>query len=67
MVFNNTIIIAIFRKQFLELVNEYPKNNIYRAKMFYQELKDRIHFTHYEAVSGINPALAQQTLESDIK
>jgi sulfate permease, SulP family len=30
---------------------------------FYQELKDRIHFTHYEAVYSIDPDLASQTME----
>jgi len=31
---------------------------------FYEELKDRIHRTHYEAVVSINPDLAEQTLNA---
>jgi SulP family sulfate permease len=30
---------------------------------FYQELKDRIHFTHYEAIYSIVPDLARKTME----
>jgi len=30
---------------------------------FYQEIKDHIHFTHYEAIVSIDPTLAKQTLE----
>lgn len=30
---------------------------------FYQELKERIHFTHYQAVSSIDPDLAKHTME----
>jgi sulfate permease, SulP family len=30
---------------------------------FFQELKDSIHFTHYDAVFSIDPRLAQQTME----
>ena len=31
---------------------------------FYEELKDRIHRTHYDAVAAIDPALAKQTLSA---
>jgi SulP family sulfate permease len=31
---------------------------------FYEELKDRIHRTHFDAVASINPALAKQTLNA---
>jgi SulP family sulfate permease len=31
---------------------------------FYGELKDRIHFTHYDAVSSIDPNLVRQSAES---
>ena len=30
---------------------------------FYQELKDRIHFTHYDAICSIDPGLAKHTME----
>jgi SulP family sulfate permease len=30
---------------------------------FYEELKERIHFTHYDAVFSIDPKLARQTME----
>jgi hypothetical protein len=35
-----------------------------KKTQFYQELKDRIHLTHYDAVSSIDPDMARQTLES---
>lgn len=34
-----------------------------KKTQFYQELKDRIHFTHYEAICSIDPQLAKQTME----
>lgn len=34
-----------------------------KKTQFYQELKERIHFTHYDAVYSIDPALAKQTME----
>jgi SulP family sulfate permease len=33
-----------------------------KKTQFYQELKDRIHFTHYDAVYSIDPNLASQTM-----
>jgi SulP family sulfate permease len=30
---------------------------------FYQEIKDRIHLSHYEAIASIDPSFARQTLE----
>lgn len=30
---------------------------------FYQEIKDRIHWSHYDAIASIDPNLARQTLE----
>jgi SulP family sulfate permease len=35
-----------------------------KKTQFYQEIKDRIHFTHYDAVFSIDPELAQQTLQT---
>jgi sulfate permease, SulP family len=35
-----------------------------KKTQFYQELKDRIHFTHYDAVYSINPDLARRTLDA---
>ena len=35
-----------------------------KKTQFYQELKERIHFTNYDAVLSINPELAQRTLNS---
>ena len=35
-----------------------------KKTQFYQELKDRIHFTHYDAVFSVDPELARQTLHS---
>ncbi len=35
-----------------------------KKTQFYQELKDRIHFTHYDAVYSIDPDLAQQTRDA---
>ena len=35
-----------------------------KKTQFYQELKDKIHFTHYDAVYSINPDLARRTLEA---
>ncbi len=34
-----------------------------KKTQFYQEFKERIHFTHYDAVYSIDPALAKQTME----
>ena len=34
-----------------------------KKTQFYQELKDRIHFTQYNAIASIDPDLARQTLE----
>jgi sulfate permease, SulP family len=34
-----------------------------KKTQFYQELKERIHFTNYDAVYSINPDLAKRTLE----
>jgi sulfate permease, SulP family len=34
-----------------------------KKTQFYQELKDMIHFTHYDAVYSIDPNLARQTME----
>jgi len=34
-----------------------------KKTQFYQELKDRIHFTHYNAVFSIDPDLAKKTME----
>jgi SulP family sulfate permease len=34
-----------------------------KKTQFYQELKDRIHVTHYDAVFSIDPNLAKQTME----
>jgi SulP family sulfate permease len=36
-----------------------------KKTQFYQEIKDRIHFTHYDAVYSIDPRLAMHNLESD--
>jgi sulfate permease, SulP family len=35
-----------------------------KKTQFYQELKERIHFTHYDAVHSIDPDLARRTLEA---
>jgi sulfate permease, SulP family len=37
-------------------------DNLKKTK-FFEELKDTIHFTHYDAVYSIDPRLAQQTME----
>jgi sulfate permease, SulP family len=34
---------------------------------FFQELKERIHFTHYEAVHSIDPAIAERVLQGSGK
>jgi SulP family sulfate permease len=34
-----------------------------KKTQFYQEIKHRIHFTHYDAIYSINPDLAKQTME----
>jgi sulfate permease, SulP family len=34
-----------------------------KKTLLYQELNDRIHFTHYDAVFSIDPALVKQTME----
>jgi len=34
-----------------------------KKTQFYQELKERIHFTHYEAIYSIDPEMAKQTME----
>jgi sulfate permease, SulP family len=34
-----------------------------KKTQFYQELKDRIHFTQYDAVYRIDPDLARRTME----
>lgn len=36
-------------------------DNLKKTK-FYQEIEDRVHLTHYQAISSINPDLAVQTL-----
>jgi sulfate permease, SulP family len=36
-----------------------------KKTQFYQELKDRIHFTQYDAVYSIDPDLARQTLNAE--
>jgi sulfate permease, SulP family len=36
-----------------------------KKTQFYHEMKDRIHFTHYDAVFSIYPDLAQKTQESN--
>jgi SulP family sulfate permease len=38
-----------------------------KKTQFYKELKDRIHFTHYNAVYSIDPSLAKQTMEQEKK
>jgi sulfate permease, SulP family len=35
-----------------------------KKTQFYQELKERIHFTQYDAVFSIDPDLAKKTLEN---
>jgi len=38
-----------------------------KKTLFYQQLKERIHFTHYEAIYSIDPKLARQTMEETKK
>jgi sulfate permease, SulP family len=38
-----------------------------KKTQFYQELKDNIHFTHYDAVHSIDPSLAERTLNDSSK
>jgi len=38
-----------------------------KKTQFYQDLKERIHFTNYDAVYSINPDLAKRTLEDNRK
>lgn len=35
-----------------------------KKTQFYQEMKDRIHLTNYDAIKSINPELAERTLKS---
>jgi sulfate permease, SulP family len=38
-----------------------------KKTQFYQELKDSIHFSHYDAIYNIDPVLAKQTMEHSKK
>lgn len=39
-----------------------PIMDALKKTQFYQDMKEHIHFTHYDAVNSIDPQLAQQTL-----